>query len=503
MPVQPTYPGVYIEEIPSSVHSITGVPTSITAFVGTAEKGPDSTDPVMPAIAVGSPLQYERIFGRMDRSPLGIAVKLFFLNGGSQALIVRVTPDKLGYATVDLKSTGRDAGPRLQATSRGAWGANLVARVDYDCPDGGKTTYNLTLRERAPGGRSERYTVSTDRTSPRTLERLLKSSSLVTLADGSPNPLGMPAAHDNVARRGDDPFAEASAQPPTPTPSPGPAPTPLTPPTSPSGDGTPGTTPPPSPPPRPTPTPAARGMYELFVLSGSATPAGDPEPSDDDYAPSSMDSGIYALLGHNLFFNMLVLVGPNGGDLSRSTLTEAAKIAFDKRAFMIVDAAQGWTSTDLALQGRDTLVDPLGELGRRNSALYYPRLVLEELSHTASPSIDVTSFPAAGAIAGLYARTDVERGVWKAPAGLTTGIAGAIGLTQVLTDFDSGRLNPVAINALRTLPIVGNVIWGARTLVGSDLEADQWKYIPVRRLALFIEESLYRGTQWVVFEPND
>src|SRR4029077_13911200 len=111
------------------------------------------------------------------------------------------------------------------------------------------------------------------------------------------------------------------------------------------------------------------------VLSGSATPPGDPEPSDDDYAPSSMDSGIYALLGHNLFFNMLVLVGPNGGDLSRSTLTEAAKIAFDKRAFMIVDAAQGWTSTDLALQGRDTLVDPLGELGRRNSALYYPRLV--------------------------------------------------------------------------------------------------------------------------------
>jgi hypothetical protein len=146
---------------------------------------------------------------------------------------------------------------------------------------------------------------------------------------------------------------------------------------------------------------------------------------------------------------------------------------------------------------------PFDEPSRRNSALYFPRLVLDDLGHRASPSIDVTSFPPSGALAGLYARTDTERGIWKAPAGLATGIGGTIGLTDVLTDFDSGRLNPIAINALRTLPIVGNVVWGARTVEGDDLEASQWKYIPVRRLALYIEESLYRGTQWVVFEPND
>jgi uncharacterized protein len=170
---------------------------------------------------------------------------------------------------------------------------------------------------------------------------------------------------------------------------------------------------------------------------------------------------------------------------------------------MIVDASRDWETTQRAIDLRDAYVNSFGPQGQSNSALYFPRLVLGDLGHTASTTIDVTSFPAAGAIAGIYARTDTERGVWKAPAGLATGIAGAIGLTDVLTDFDSGQLNPVAINALRTLPIVGNVVWGARTLVGADVETSQWKYVPVRRLALYIEESLYRGTQWVVFEPND
>jgi hypothetical protein len=101
------------------------------------------------------------------------------------------------------------------------------------------------------------------------------------------------------------------------------------------------------------------------------------------------------------------------------------------------------------------------------------------------------------------ARTDSARGVWKAPAGIEAGLSGATGLSVPLTDGENGRLNPIGINCLRTFPVIGSVVWGARTLRGADLLADEYKYVPVRRFALFLEETLFRGTQWVVFEPND
>jgi uncharacterized protein len=82
-------------------------------------------------------------------------------------------------------------------------------------------------------------------------------------------------------------------------------------------------------------------------------------------------------------------------------------------------------------------------------------------------------------------------------------VVGVTGLSVPLTDDENGRLNPSGINTLRTFPTIGSVVWGARTLRGADLLADEYKYVPVRRLALFLEETLFRNTQWVVFEPND
>jgi phage tail sheath protein FI len=93
--------------------------------------------------------------------------------------------------------------------------------------------------------------------------------------------------------------------------------------------------------------------------------------------------------------------------------------------------------------------------------------------------------------------------VWKAPAGQEATLTGVTGLSVPLTDAENGELNPLGINCLRQMPVAGYVVWGARTIVGDDRLASQWKYIPVRRTALYIEESLYRGTQWAVFEPND
>jgi uncharacterized protein len=106
-------------------------------------------------------------------------------------------------------------------------------------------------------------------------------------------------------------------------------------------------------------------------------------------------------------------------------------------------------------------------------------------------------------MAGLYARTDSARGVWKAPAGMEASLANVQKLDYKLSDPENGALNPLAINCLRTFTGYGNVAWGARTLYGEDQRGSEWKYVPIRRLALYLEESLYRGTKWVVFEPND
>ncbi len=130
---------------------------------------------------------------------------------------------------------------------------------------------------------------------------------------------------------------------------------------------------------------------------------------------------------------------------------------------------------------------------------YFPRILRADPLRGGATD----AFAASGAVAGVYARTDASRGVWKAPAGTEAGLSGVLGLSVPITDDENGRINPLGVNALRSFRGVGPVVWGARTLRGSDRLADEYKYVPVRRLALFLEESLFRGTQWVVFEPND
>jgi len=134
-----------------------------------------------------------------------------------------------------------------------------------------------------------------------------------------------------------------------------------------------------------------------------------------------------------------------------------------------------------------------------NGAAYFPRLRLPDPIN----SMQLRTFAPCGVVAGLFSRLDAARGVWKAPAGVEATLTGVQGVVYKLTDLENGALNPLGLNCFRIFPIYGTVAWGARTLVGSDAEGSEWKYVPVRRLALFLEESLYRGTKWVVFEPND
>ena len=181
-----------------------------------------------------------------------------------------------------------------------------------------------------------------------------------------------------------------------------------------------------------------------------------------------------------------------------SVLTEAIAYCTRRRAFMIIDAPG--RRGDRSRRRRRGSAATASPLRSRNSALYFPRL------RAPDPLMNgvVRSFPAAGALAGLFARTDAERGVWKAPAGTAATIAGATGLSYTLTrQARTARSTRSASTACARSRSTARVSWGARTGRGADALADEYKYIPVRRLALFLEESLYPRHQWAVFEPND
>jgi uncharacterized protein len=225
----------------------------------------------------------------------------------------------------------------------------------------------------------------------------------------------------------------------------------------------------------------------------TASVAGDngAKPTASDYADA------FAVISRDIdLFNLMVLPRAFGQtDLERQALWGAASaFCAAERAMLIVDPPASWTTVPLATTGVDAL--RIG-VETRNAAAYWPRVRIAD--GTAQGKV----IDPAGSVAGLYARTDGNRGVWKAPAGLEATVRGVSGLERRINDLDNGEINPKALNALRVFPS-GVVAWGARTLVGfNDSGNIDDKYVPVRRTMLFIEESLYRGLTFAVFEPND
>jgi len=226
---------------------------------------------------------------------------------------------------------------------------------------------------------------------------------------------------------------------------------------------------------------------------------GDELTSNNFTGSQSGKKGIYALEKADLF--NLLCIPPyketaNGLDVETTVLTEAIAYCVKRRAMLIIDAPSGWGDKKAAKDGIDT--DVVGSTSK-NAAIFFPRLKMPNPLKDNQMEI----FAACGAVAGVMARTDATRGVWKAPAGLDAVLRGVADFSVHLTDAENGELNPLGINCLRVKPPAGKIIWGARTREGNDMLASEWKYIPVRRLALYLEETLYRNTQWAVFEPND
>jgi phage tail sheath protein FI len=228
----------------------------------------------------------------------------------------------------------------------------------------------------------------------------------------------------------------------------------------------------------------------ITLASGTEVPYAAADVYSSFIASRADRKGIYALEDVDLF-NLLVL--PGVGD--SGVLSDAAAYCKERRAFFIIDAPEGVKTAADAVKLISGTALPKSD----HAAAYYPWVSIPDPLNNGKP----LTVPPSGTVAGVFARSDAERGVWKAPAGTEANLIGVQGVEYRLTDGENGSLNPLGLNSLRLFPVYGPVVWGARTLRGADQMTSEYKYIPVRRLALFLEESLFRAIQWVVFEPND
>jgi phage tail sheath protein FI len=442
MPVPPEYPGVYVEEIPGP-HAIEGVDTSITAFVGAAARGLANSP-----VTIKSFRDFENLFGGLyANSQLGYVIRDFFANGGTTALIVRIVPTDATPASIPLDGFPADT---LLAASEGAWGNSLHAVVDANVDPDVATSlglteadlFNLTIYDDQIK-LTEIFSNLTIKDTPRRVDRVLAAESTLVRIAPDAALTSIPVANPAPAA-GVSPWLDPNAN--------------------------------------TTATPA----------SGSdGSPLAESDFVDAGYQESQR--GLYALLKADLFNIMCIPPYTASEDVDASVIAQAAALCEERHAFLLIDPPTSWTNVDAAVNGLQSL-----GTNSPNAAVYFSRIIEPDLLQNNS----LVAIAPCGAIAGVIARTDSQRGVWKSPAGVAAQLEGISSLQVAITDADNSRLNSIGVNCLRKMPAVGNAVWGARTLQGADSLGSEWKYIAIRRLTIFIEESLYKGLQWVVFEPN-
>lgn len=418
MPEKKTYPGVYIQEESSGVRAISGVNTSVCAFVGKAKRGP-----VNKAVHVLSFSDFERRFGGLSNdSEMSYAVRQFFFNGGTNALVVRLVKS---YSTSNITLKDEtDAWDVLLITALDDGAAGNSIRITIDCSGVDEKSFNMTIEFVVNGERGYGVTEKFDNINmladhPRSITRIVNGiSQLVTcevLNDTRPK------------------------------------------------------------------------SCSAYLADGSEIGYTDEEAGSIYIGSRTNGEGMYALDKADPF-NLLCLPGISDGNILR----HAAAYCKERRAFMIADLPES------VQKPADVINLMAGNTFPRtdHGAVYYPWLKVADnngLLRSCAPG---------GTIAGLYARTDANSGVWKAPAGTGAKLLNVRELNYRISDSENAKLNAVGVNCLRAFPD-GIVAWGARTLNGADGIGSEYKYIPVRRLALYLEESLFRGLSWAVFEPND
>jgi phage tail sheath protein FI len=471
MPVTPTFPGIYIEEIQSSAHTITAAPTSIAVFIGythpfktkkvifnpATRKLDKLVDQFEEAVRLFSFSDYERNFGGFFSGPifqpdpildpnnyfgsLPHAVNQFFLNGGSDCYVIGLQAKPGG---VVLVPGSVDIGG-IRFTAREPTDANHPMTVTID-PKGGPSS---SPPSSPPTDDVADIIISFGSGSGTTVEafRRVRLTNLESTIGTDGN------FRSNLVIV--------------------------------------------------SPTPPASSYPSFFTAAKNQTvssiasipPLSIAQPFSEVFQQDSS-------LDKIPIFNLMVLPGVTANII----LSEALAFCESKRAFLIVDPPQPDVATpptnwigDFTGAG-----DTLGNLAPEspNGGTYFPYIKSND-PETGDP----IELPPAGTVAGVFARTDLNRGVWKAPAGQETTILGTTGVVSggEMSDLRQGTLNEVAINCLRNFSGIGTVVFGARTLVGANANTSQqqWRYVPVRRMALFLEQTLYNNLGWVVFEPND
>jgi uncharacterized protein len=489
MAVTTSYPGVYVEELPSLVHAITPAPTSIAVFVGYTHPFATPAANYRIAIQLFSFADYQANFGGFFYSPwlpdyVGQAVYQFFLNGGPTCYVVGLPakeyfengnpiPPSLGPVEVTAAAVtipGGTGGGSIAFTARQPVGTPAVAATASSpaAPAVGIQMQVVisNVQDSTPSNPHDRAdivisygsTVETYRKvqiaslAPTSLPQPpspLQNSSLVTVSVSDPAPTEYPAAGS--------PYTLVYAVPPS----------------------------------------------EGWTVINSL-----------DFAPVFAD---FASLDKVPVFNLLATPGITASNVT----SEAVAYCERKRAFYIMDtpspslpspplttppAALAPLQPDPTWNVNSLVGDAAAILSENfpvstNAAVYYPWLMTTDPVTGAS-----STAPPSGFVAGMYGQEDSARGVWKSPAGIETSLLGTTGVDPngLMNDPQQGILNQNALDCLRQFPGIGTVIFGARTTAGADANTSQqqWKYVAVRRMALFIEQTLYANLTWAVFEGN-
>jgi hypothetical protein len=488
MPVTPTYPGIYIQELPSSVHTITAAPTNIAVFIGYTH--PLKTLPANwnKAVQIFGFQDYQRQFGGFLRSTtfagarnpstispdvsfgdMAQAVNQFFLNGGTEAYVVGLP--------VESQFLGGAVTPGIQGAT---WQIGPLTFTALEITD---ATYQMiiTIRPVQSAGASPPPSETADITivygpqlqsgvpGPGTVTETYRSVSLIQYLDQAQT---MPNPNYIVTRIGGS-IQTAISSLVIVTVAPG----------SPPGSFL-----------------ATTTSKQLAVSpSGNISPASLFNALDFTNV-MQQDTDLDKLA----IFNLMVIPGVT----NELVLSTALAFCENKRAFFIMDppinASADGTFPSFQIKIQDVISSTAMPKGT-NGALYFP--YLESPDPITGLSTDPTTniafeIPPSPSVCGIFAATDLSRGVWKAPAGLqatTTNTTGVVDRGR-MTDQRQGVLNPLGVNSLRDFPNVGTAVFGARTLV--TVTNEQWRYVPVRRMALFLEQTLYSNLGWVVFEPN-
>jgi len=474
------HPGIYVQETPAITLPVEGVSTATAAFIGVADKGPVpgtilSNGRMAQPVLVTSFTQYTRQFGgfRQD-SFLTYAVRTFFQNGGQSLYVVRVAPTALASPPSSPATTAALLQSKLgfnvwkiSAANPGQWGNNIWVRFSASS-DGDLNNFKLVVLYGQNINQAD----------------VVESYDSLTYM-GSPNLLAgaqNPAIYARSAINNQSEYIAITAD-------------------------------------------YFASMSPFLNVTRQLIGGSDGTTSAVNFigAPAADNSvtgtGLFAL---DKITNVNLIATPGQGDIATVNAgVEYCKNRPQQDCFFIGDVGSVQDSTgatNVSLARFDTTAPtvvriadaqafmtsavgsggvPLDRSSGDYGAVYFPWLYASDPIGSGQNARIL--LPPSGFVAGIYARIDNSRGVFKAPAGNEAGVAGALAPYVTISDVEQDQLNPVMVNAIRTVPGSGLVVWGTRTFA-SDAT---WRYVPVRRMAIFLRVSIYNGIQWAVFQPND